>query len=243
MSHKIYAANGKVSHIYQCMCKLDYTIDKSLVFILISYFQIKAKEGRHVRIKIRYLLNLFFTFVFLGDTLTYNNDRWGHARYHSFIFDQSYSKHLIIIDQSDNLHQRVFVSNNEDSPSDLSVGNKNPEMTPNGMSGTAVSSSRKTVRQDNLTQTYQNQAYYRLCSLRELLGTPRVFMGFVLPIFLVFCCVCVFFCFVCLPYASCMPNAACVSELSIHCYRFSFLKRLFTLTLQPFTSLIHLSML
>ena len=31
MSHKIYAANGKVSHIHRCMCKLDYTIDKSLV--------------------------------------------------------------------------------------------------------------------------------------------------------------------------------------------------------------------
>ena len=31
MSHTIYAANGKVSHIHWRMCERDYTIDKSLV--------------------------------------------------------------------------------------------------------------------------------------------------------------------------------------------------------------------
>ena len=31
MSHTIYAANGKVSHIHWCMHEWDYTIDKSLV--------------------------------------------------------------------------------------------------------------------------------------------------------------------------------------------------------------------
>jgi len=31
MSHTIYAANGKVSHIHRRMCEWDYTIDKSLV--------------------------------------------------------------------------------------------------------------------------------------------------------------------------------------------------------------------
>ena len=31
MSHTIYAANEKVSHIHQRMCEWDYTIDKSLV--------------------------------------------------------------------------------------------------------------------------------------------------------------------------------------------------------------------
>ena len=31
MSHTIYAANGKVTHIHRCMCECDYIIDKSLV--------------------------------------------------------------------------------------------------------------------------------------------------------------------------------------------------------------------
>jgi hypothetical protein len=31
MSHTIYAANGKVSHIHRRMCEWDHTIDKSLV--------------------------------------------------------------------------------------------------------------------------------------------------------------------------------------------------------------------
>jgi hypothetical protein len=42
MSHTIYAANGKVSHIHRRMCEWDYTIDKSL-------FVYKAKEGRDRR--------------------------------------------------------------------------------------------------------------------------------------------------------------------------------------------------
>jgi len=31
ISHTIYDANGKVSHIHRRMCKWDYTIDKLLV--------------------------------------------------------------------------------------------------------------------------------------------------------------------------------------------------------------------
>ena len=31
MSHTIYVANGKVSHIHLHMCEWDYAIDKSLV--------------------------------------------------------------------------------------------------------------------------------------------------------------------------------------------------------------------
>ena len=44
MSHTIYAANGKVSHIHRRMCEWDYTIDKSLVCL-------QSERRRYVRIK------------------------------------------------------------------------------------------------------------------------------------------------------------------------------------------------
>jgi hypothetical protein len=45
MSHTIYAANGKVSHIHRRMCEWDDTIDKSVC---------KAKED----VMLEYVLNL-----------------------------------------------------------------------------------------------------------------------------------------------------------------------------------------
>jgi hypothetical protein len=37
MSHTMYAANGKVSHIHRRMCEWDYTIDKSLLRFYYRY--------------------------------------------------------------------------------------------------------------------------------------------------------------------------------------------------------------
>jgi hypothetical protein len=42
MSHTIYAANRKVSHIHWRMCEWDYTIDKKLVCL-------QSEKGGHVR--------------------------------------------------------------------------------------------------------------------------------------------------------------------------------------------------
>ena len=45
MSHTMYAANGKVSHIHRRANEIIPSINRSFVY--------KAKEGRHVRIGIK----------------------------------------------------------------------------------------------------------------------------------------------------------------------------------------------
>jgi hypothetical protein len=43
MSHTIYAANGKVSHIHRRMCEWDYTIIGRLIAFSPGYFVVKVK--------------------------------------------------------------------------------------------------------------------------------------------------------------------------------------------------------
>jgi hypothetical protein len=57
MSHTIYAANGKVSHIHRRMCEWDYTIDKSLVCLqhkLCATFSANVNINYRLPIKIYY---------------------------------------------------------------------------------------------------------------------------------------------------------------------------------------------